>query len=90
MRGLRKFVGLAVLTALLLAGGASATEIFVWQHDNGLLVLDPVFNANITSTQGLTRTLDALRQSYTLNQVLPNDLSQYDIVMTSLSFYCPG
>jgi len=83
-------VGVALLVALLFASGAQALEIFVWQHDNGLLVNDPVFGASLTATQALTQTLDSLDLAYDLNTALPNDLSGYDIVMTCLSFYCPG
>jgi len=83
-------ITIALLIALLTAGGAMATEIFVWQHDNGLGVLDPVYQQNMTSTQAITATLDDLGRDYTLNASLPNDLSGYDIVITSLSFYCPG
>lgn len=80
----------AVLCALLLSGTAQAIEIFVWQHDNNLRVNDQVFNASLTATQSITRTLDALDLDYDLSANLPNDLSSYDVVMTALSFYCPG
>ncbi len=80
----------AVLFALLLSGGAQAIEIFVWQHDNNLRVNDPVFNSSLTATQAITRTLNALDLDFDLNRNLPNDLSDYDVVITALSFYCPG
>jgi hypothetical protein len=74
----------------LIAGTSQAVEIFFWQHDNGLTVADRVLNANLTSTQSLTRTLDQLDLDYDINTTLPDDLSDYDLVMTSLSFLCPG
>ncbi len=83
-------VGLVFLLVVLLAGGAQAFEIFFWQHDNNLGVQDPVYNTRLTSTQSLVRALNELDLDYTLNRNMPNDLSDYDVVMTSLSFYCPG
>jgi len=79
-----------VLLALMLVGSAQAIEIFVWRHDNNLTVADPVLNATITATAAVTRTLDQLQMRYTLNNVLPDNLSDYDVVITCLSFYCPG
>ncbi len=81
-------VGLTILLVLLLAGGAQAFEIFFWQHDNNQAVQDPVYNTRLTSTQSLVRALNDLDLDYTLNRNLPNDLSGYDVVMTSLSYFC--
>jgi len=90
---MKKALRAAILVFLLtvfLVGGAQATDIFFWQHDNNLRVQDRVFNTTLTSTQSLTRTLDQLDLDYTLSRNMPNDLSGYDLFMTSLSFYCPG
>ena len=83
------FVVVLLLVGLL-AGTSQALEIFFWQHDNGLRISDRVFRSSLTSTQSLTRTLDELDLDYDINITLPSDLSDYDLVMTSLSFYCPG
>ena len=85
-------VGAALLLFVLLAGGAQAIEIFVWQHDNDLRVADPVLRASLTATEAVTRTLDQLDIDYTLNRNLPDSdsLGYYDVVITCLSFFCPG
>ena len=81
----------SVLLLILFASTtASAVDIFVWQHDNALTVADPVIGGNLTATQAVTRTLDAEDIDYTLNRTLPDNLSEYDVVITCLSFYCPG
>lgn len=90
MRKVPLAAGLALLLAVLLSSGALATDIFVWQHDNGRTVRDPVFNQVYTATQALTQTLDELDLDCTIDRSLPEDLSDYDLVMTCLSWYCPG
>ncbi len=86
----RTAVGLALLPALLLAGEAQASEILVWQHDNGDRVQDPVFNQRLTATEAVTRTLNELEVDYDMRRSLPQDLSGYDLVMTCLGWHCPG
>ena len=81
-------IGLSLFLVLLLAGGVQAVNIFVWQHDNGQTAYDQVFRQNLTATQSVTRTLDELEMDYTLNRSLPEDLSNYDLMMTCLSWYC--
>jgi len=83
-------LGLVLLTALLLVGQSYAIEIFVWQHDNQLRVADPVLRTTITATDAVRRTLDLNNIDYDTNTELPEDLDQYDVIMTCLSFYCPG
>ena len=85
-----KTVGVALLLVVFFMGTAQATEIFFWQHDNNVRVTDRVFNTSLTVTQSLTRTLDNLDYDYTLSRNMPEDLSEYDLVMTALSFLCPG
>ncbi|MBT3232709.1 MAG: hypothetical protein HN356_07830 [Calditrichaeota bacterium] len=81
---------LILLLTVFISTTASAVEIFVWQHDNNLAVADPVIGGNLTATQAVTRTLDAEDIDYTLNRQLPDNLAEYDVVITCLSFYCPG
>ncbi|MFH0765774.1 MAG: hypothetical protein V2A61_05080 [Calditrichota bacterium] len=87
---LRKLIMCALVIVLAAAVQVPALEIFVWQHDNGLTVADPVLGGALTATQAVTRTLDQLRMSYTLDGALPDDIERYDVVITCLSFYCPG
>ena len=84
--------GLAVFLVLFLESGVQAFEIFLWQHDNGLRVSDPVYRTSHTATDALARTMNDLDLDYTRSTRLPevDDLSEYDIMVTSLSFYCPG
>jgi len=81
---------LAILVLIFLAGQASAIQVFVWQHDNGLRIVDPIYGQSYTATQSVYRALNDLHIDWDSSTVLPNDLSQYDVVVTCLSFYCPG
>ena len=83
-------LGLVLFLTVLLPSKSEATEIFLWEHDNGLTVADQVLRATITATESVARTLNQLEIDYTRSRILPDDLSQYDVVMTCLSFYCPG
>jgi len=88
-----KVVFAALLLAFFLAGEASAYRVFVWRHDNGLRCADPVLGGSLTATESVVRTLTGLRQygiEWDSSATLPEDLSQYDVVMTCLSFLCPG
>ena len=79
-----------LLLVVLMAGASQAVEIFFWQHDNGVTSSDRVFRRSLTTTQSLTLTLDQLELDYDISTNLPADLSGYDLVMTSLGYYCPA
>ena len=83
---------LLLLTLLFcfLTGDVIAYNIFVWDHDNSLNTYDPVFRTNLDATTAVTRTLDGNNIDYDINRNLPDDLSDYDVVIVCLSFYCPG
>ena len=83
-------MSLVLLTALFLVGQLKAIEIFVWEHDNRQRAQDPVFNASLTATQSVMRTLDGLDVDYDHHTALPDDLNAYDVVMVCLGWYCPG
>jgi len=80
------------LALIFLVGQAGAVEIFLWEHDNRLSVRDAVFNANMTATESVARTLTQLNMDFVRDAALPpiEELNNYDVVMTCLSFYCPG
>ena len=92
MKGRALVARMMILLVALLAGNAQAFTIFFWDHDNGVVVLDPVYNTSLNSTQSLTRALDEMELEYTINANLPSadQLCEYDLMMTSLSYYCPG
>jgi len=90
MNPLIKQLCMILLLTLFISTSASAVDIFVWQHDNNLMVADPVLGGNLTATQAVTRTLDAEDIDYTINRELPENLVEYDVVITCLSFFCPG
>lgn len=75
---------------LLFATQSFSFELFVWRHDNRLRVNDTVLNSSITATDAVVRTLDNLDFDYDTGTNLPDDLNRYDVVLTCLSFYCPG
>jgi len=81
---------LAILLALMLAGEASAYQVFVWRHDNNLRCADPIYGGAFTATESVLRTLTSLQIPWDSSSVLPDDLSDYDVVVTCLSYLCPG
>jgi hypothetical protein len=92
MKGKLSVVGMTILLVALMVSSTQAFTIFFWRHDNNLAVIDPVYNASMTATASLTRALDSLGLEYTINSNLPSadQLCEYDVMMTSLSFLCPG
>lgn len=82
-----------LFVALFLAGNAFAIEVFLWQHDNRLAQNDPVLGGARTATDAVALTLDRMQDvNYVRATSLPaiEELNQFDVVMTCLSFYCPG
>lgn len=86
------FVSLGLVLVFLLAGGAQAIEIFVWQHDNNLTQMDPVYGTALTATLAVTRALSDLDLDFDMSRNLPDieALCDYDVVIVCLSFFCPG
>jgi hypothetical protein len=83
-------VTLTLLLALLFTTQASAYNVFVWRHDNNLRAQDPIYGQSLTATESVMRALTSLQMDWDSSSVLPDDLSGYDVVVTCLSFLCPG
>jgi len=90
MNRVPKVAILTLLVALMLAGEASAYQVFVWRHDNNLRCSDPVYGGSFTATESVLRALTALEIPWDSSSVLPDDLSEYDVVVTCLAYLCPG
>lgn len=71
----------------ILFSSAYGLDVFVWQHSNGLVSPDPVFEEEITSCEAITRTLDVLEINYVCDDTLPNNISEYEVVVVSLGFF---
>ena len=83
-------VCLMLIAVLLFSGAAQATQIFVWVHDNNQRVPDPVLRASLTATESVVRTLERLDLDYDSSRTIPDDVGNYDVFITCLSFMCPG
>lgn len=83
------FSWLSIGLTLLVFSSANAQRIFVWDHDNTLRNVDLVFDdERITSSDAVSRTLDALEMDYTMSEALPEDLEDFDVAMVLLGFPC--
>ncbi len=78
-----------LLCVLLMAGSVSAYDLFVWVNDNPLPIDDPVLGERLNSSSAVMQTLDQLEIEYDHDEALPDDLSQYDVIMVLLGFSCP-
>jgi hypothetical protein len=64
-------------------------SILVWDNDNGIeTVMDPEQGDEIQPSTSLTRALDLAGFDYTLTNSLPNNLSSYDIIFSTMGCFC--
>ncbi|HHE46522.1 MAG TPA: hypothetical protein ENL08_02310 [Bacteroidetes bacterium] len=88
MKGKPVVIWIAIVLFLALAVNAEAARIFVWDHNNGAIVRDQVFNDSMTVCESMTRTLDEIGLEYTCETFLPEYLGDYDLVIINLGY--PG
>ncbi|MBN1424847.1 hypothetical protein JXA88_09850 [Candidatus Fermentibacteria bacterium] len=70
----------AVLLFLFLAMSVQAANVFVYDHDDGATLTDPL-GAGVVGTQfAVVRALQASGHQVTTSTVLPTNLSPYDAV----------
>ncbi|MBT7617125.1 MAG: hypothetical protein HN590_07575 [Calditrichaeota bacterium] len=86
-RNVRFFLFLLSLL-LLTISNSYAIDIFVWQKDNDITSPDPIFEENLTTFSAITRTLGELEYNFQSDTLLPENLSEYEIVIVSLGFFC--
>lgn len=86
MRGVQVPILIISIAILLVSNTADALDIFVWDHDNDIVITDEVFDEDYTCIQSMIRTLDELGYDYTLYDgwFLPNNLTDYDLVIFPL------
>jgi len=89
---MRRFFNFACIFALILLFNSSAIglDIFVWENDNSLRLIDDVLQDTSLSHEAITQSLDILEYDYDSDASLPEDLSEYDIVIVSTGFSCPS
>jgi hypothetical protein len=64
-------------------------DVLVWDNDNGKrYIIDPEMGDIIDGAIGITRAFEAAGISYELVEDLPDDLSGYNMIFTSLGCYC--
>ena len=64
-------------------------DILVWDNDNGIMtVVDPEKGDDIEPSKGLTRALDDAGLEYEYFTYLPDNLSDYEIVFSTMGCYC--
>jgi len=90
MRGRLTTVGIILILALFIATDVEAIEIFVWDHNNGIVIRDLVFNEDLDVFASMTRTLDSLGLEYTSSDRLPGNLDGYDLVIINLGAHGAG
>ncbi len=75
---------------ILFTSNANAYELFVWANDNALAIYDPETDEWLNSSNAVLHTLDRLDIEYDTDSVLPDNLSQYDVILVCLGFTCPN
>ena len=78
-------IPVAVLSSWTMAQNLS---VFIWNNDNSSHYIDPESGQDRACEYGLQQALDANDISYNTSTVLPNNLSNYDIVFVELGIYC--
>ena len=64
-------------------------NILVWDNDNGIpMIIDPETGSLIQGHEGITKSLNRAGISYEFVQSLPDDISIYDIVLSTMGCYC--
>ena len=87
MRERPTVVGIILVLTLLIAADVEAIEIFVWDHNNEIVIRDRIFDDDeLTACESMTRTLDSLDLEYTCDEDMPADLSDFDLVIINLGF----
>jgi len=66
-------------------------NVLIWDNDNDIeTLIDPEKGDLVQPEVGLTRAFDAAGINYELLDILPSDLSQYDMIFGTLGLYCLG
>ncbi|MBI9036510.1 MAG: hypothetical protein JEY97_00135 [Bacteroidales bacterium] len=64
-------------------------NILVWDNDNGIpMIVDPENGSLIQGHEGITKSLNRAGITYDFVQALPDDISNYDIVLATMGCYC--
>jgi hypothetical protein len=64
-------------------------NILVWDNDNGILtVVDPEKGDNIEPSKGLTNALEDAGLEFDYYSYLPDNLSDYDIIFSTMGCFC--
>lgn len=74
---------------LLLAVPVCATEILVWDHDNGAVNQDPEGAGEVGCEYAIEQSLLANGYDYITLEYLPFDLSGYDLIFITLGHWNP-
>ncbi|MBT3232683.1 MAG: hypothetical protein HN356_07695 [Calditrichaeota bacterium] len=90
MRHSKVLLTVVILSCLFFSQSLIGAEIFVWDHDNALRVIDVTLQDTITAVEGVTQTFDRLEIPYAEGEGLPEDLSIYDVIVIPLGFACPS
>lgn len=64
-------------------------NVLVWDNDNGIpMIVDPEAGTLVQGHEGLTKTLNRAEITYDYVHSLPEDISNYDIILTTMGCYC--
>ena len=64
-------------------------NVLVWDNDNGIsTIVDPEGGNLIQGHEGLTKTLNKAGVTYDFVQSLPEQILDYDIILTTMGCYC--
>ena len=64
-------------------------SVLVWDNDNGIpTIVDPEGGNLLEGHEGLTKTLNRSGITYDFVESLPDDILNYDIILSSMGCYC--
>jgi hypothetical protein len=64
-------------------------SVLVWDNDNGIpTIVDPEGGNLLEGHEGLTKTLNRSGITYDFVEELPDDILNYDIILSSMGCYC--
>lgn len=88
---MKRWISLQFLMLLLLLGTLYAQEVrvLVVDKDNNSTFLYQN-SITIASEYNLISTLSNIGYDYTHEHYLPTNIDQYDVILITLGFYCPG
>ena len=78
-----------VFIMMLLVSAISAQNVFIWDNENPTFYFpDPETGYSVSGDEPITALLESFEIPFDYGNILPSDLSQYDLVFVLLGSFC--